>query len=49
MSTTPRKHHARVFWALQLGGWTAVTKDFFDPEQGALVAVEQKKGVPTKK
>ncbi len=23
MSTTPRHHHARVFWALQLGGWTA--------------------------
>ena len=23
MPTTPRQHHARVFWALQLGGWTA--------------------------
>ena len=23
MSTTSRHHHARVFWALQLGGWTA--------------------------
>ena len=23
MPTTPRQNHARVFWALQLGGWTA--------------------------
>jgi two-component system, LytTR family, sensor kinase len=23
MPTTPRQHRARVFWALQLGGWTA--------------------------
>jgi sulfate/thiosulfate-binding protein len=38
-----------LFTIGQVGGWTAVTKDFFDPEKGALVTVEQKKGVPTKK
>ncbi len=38
-----------LFTIDQLGGWTAVTKEFFDPTSGALVSVEQKKGVPTKK
>lgn len=33
----------------QLGGWTSVTKEFFDPDKGALVSVEQQKGVPVKK
>jgi sulfate/thiosulfate-binding protein len=38
-----------LFTIDQVGGWTAVTKEFFDPTSGALVSVEQKKGVPTKK
>jgi sulfate transport system substrate-binding protein len=40
---------AGLFTIDQLGGWTQVTKDFFDPTAGALVGIEQKKGVPTKK
>jgi sulfate transport system substrate-binding protein len=40
---------AGLFTIDQLGGWTSVTSDFFDPTKGALVGVEQKKGVPTKK
>jgi sulfate transport system substrate-binding protein len=40
---------AGLFTIDQLGGWTAVTNEFFDATKGALVAVEQSKGVPTKK
>jgi sulfate/thiosulfate-binding protein len=40
---------AGLFTIDQLGGWTKVTNDFFDPTKGALVSVEQSKGVPTKK
>ena len=38
-----------LFTITDLGGWTAVTSKFFDPEKGVLVEVEQKLGVPTKK
>ncbi|HSP37490.1 MAG TPA: sulfate ABC transporter substrate-binding protein [Frankiaceae bacterium] len=40
---------AGLFTIDQLGGWSKVTTDFFDPTSGALVTVEQKNGVPTKK
>jgi sulfate transport system substrate-binding protein len=40
---------AGLFTIDQLGGWSKVSTDFFDPTKGALVAVEQKKGVPTQK
>jgi sulfate/thiosulfate-binding protein len=40
---------AGLFTITDLGGWTAVTSKFFDPEKGVLVEVEQKLGVPTKK
>jgi sulfate/thiosulfate-binding protein len=40
---------AGLFTIVDLGGWTAVTSKFFDPEKGVLVEVEQKLGVPTKK
>jgi sulfate/thiosulfate transport system substrate-binding protein len=33
----------------KLGGWSTVTDQFFDPDKGYLVAIEQKKGVPTAK
>jgi sulfate/thiosulfate-binding protein len=33
----------------KLGGWSAVTDEFFDPDKGYLVDIEQKKGVPTEK
>jgi sulfate transport system substrate-binding protein len=40
---------AGLFTIDQLGGWSKVSTDFFDPTKGALVTVEQKKGVPTQK
>jgi sulfate/thiosulfate transport system substrate-binding protein len=33
----------------KLGGWSTVTDEFFDPDKGYLVDIEQKKGVPTAK
>jgi sulfate transport system substrate-binding protein len=33
----------------KLGGWAAVTDEFFDPDKGYLVHIEQAKGVPTAK
>jgi sulfate/thiosulfate-binding protein len=33
----------------KLGGWTQVTDEFFDPDEGYLVDIEQQKGVPTAK
>jgi sulfate/thiosulfate-binding protein len=33
----------------KLGGWSTVTDQFFDPDKGYLVDIEQKKGVPTVK
>ena len=33
----------------KLGGWSTVTDEFFDPDKGYLVDIEQKKGVPTEK
>jgi sulfate/thiosulfate-binding protein len=33
----------------KLGGWSTVTDEFFDPDKGYLVDVEQNKGVPTEK
>ena len=33
----------------KLGGWSKVTDEFFDPDKGYLVDIEQKKGVPTEK
>jgi sulfate/thiosulfate-binding protein len=38
-----------LFKITDLGGWTAVTTKFFDPEKGLLVDVENKLGVPTSK
>ena len=40
---------AGLFTIDQLGGWSKVSTDFFDPTKGTLVSVEQKKGVPTQK
>jgi sulfate/thiosulfate-binding protein len=33
----------------KLGGWPKVTDEFFDPDKGYLVSIEQEKGVPTEK
>jgi sulfate/thiosulfate transport system substrate-binding protein len=33
----------------KLGGWSKVTDEFFDPDKGYLVDIEQRKGVPTEK
>jgi sulfate transport system substrate-binding protein len=33
----------------KLGGWSTVNDEFFDPDKGYLVEIEQKKGVPTDK
>jgi sulfate/thiosulfate-binding protein len=38
-----------LFTIKDLGGWTAVNKEFFDPEAGALAAIERKLGVKTAK
>jgi sulfate/thiosulfate transport system substrate-binding protein len=38
---------ARLFTIADLGGWTAVTKDFFDAKTGSVTAIEQRLGVPT--
>jgi sulfate/thiosulfate transport system substrate-binding protein len=38
-----------LFTIKELGGWTAVNKEFFDPETGALAAIERKLGVKTSK
>jgi sulfate transport system substrate-binding protein len=38
-----------LFTIKDLGGWTAANKEFFDPEAGALAAIERKLGVKTSK
>jgi sulfate transport system substrate-binding protein len=38
-----------LFTIADLGGWTDLTKRFFDPETGVLLDVEKELGVPTKK
>jgi sulfate/thiosulfate transport system substrate-binding protein len=38
---------ATLFTIADLGGWTAVTKDFFDPTTGSVTAIEQSNGVST--
>jgi sulfate/thiosulfate-binding protein len=39
----------KLFTINDIGGWTKVNTDFFDPKKGALVAIEQKLGVATEK
>jgi sulfate transport system substrate-binding protein len=43
--TTPKG----LFTIADLGGWTEVTKRFFDPASGVLVSIENQLGVPTQK
>ena len=38
-----------LFTIADLGGWADVTKKFFDPQNGLLVDIERKLGVPTSK
>ena len=38
-----------LFQITKFGGWTAVTKKFFDPDTGVLASIEKGLGVPTKK
>jgi sulfate transport system substrate-binding protein len=38
-----------LFTIADLGGWTAVTKKFFDPDTGVVAAIEKGKGVSTSK
>jgi sulfate transport system substrate-binding protein len=38
-----------LFTIADLGGWTTLTKRFFDPETGVLLDIEKQLGVPTKK
>jgi sulfate/thiosulfate transport system substrate-binding protein len=38
-----------LFTIESLGGWTAVTKQFFDPESGSVTKIEQSLGVSTAK
>jgi sulfate/thiosulfate transport system substrate-binding protein len=38
---------AGLFTIGDLGGWSAVTKDFFDPSNGVVAAIEQANGVAT--
>jgi sulfate/thiosulfate transport system substrate-binding protein len=40
---------SKLYTIADLGGWDSVTTKFFDPEKGALVSIEQKKGVAVKK
>jgi sulfate transport system substrate-binding protein len=40
---------AQLFTIETLGGWKAVTKQFFDPEQGSVTKIEQSLGVSTAK
>ena len=40
---------ANLFTIKDLGGWSDVTTKFFDPDKGALVAVERSLGVSVKK
>ena len=42
------KDPASLYTIEDLGGWTSVTRKFFDPQTGALVDVEKKLGVATK-
>jgi sulfate transport system substrate-binding protein len=36
-----------LFTIADLGGWTQVTKDFFDPNNGIVAKIEQANGVAT--
>lgn len=36
-----------LFTIADLGGWTSVTKEFFDPNSGIVTGIEQKNGVAT--
>jgi sulfate transport system substrate-binding protein len=38
-----------LFTIKDLGGWTAVTKEFFDPQAGVVTGIEKKLGVTTVK
>jgi sulfate transport system substrate-binding protein len=38
-----------LFTITDLGGWTAVTTDFFDPTKGSVAKIEQSNGVSTSK
>jgi sulfate/thiosulfate-binding protein len=38
-----------LFTIKDLGGWTSVTADFFDPDKGIVTAIEKGNGVPTSK
>jgi sulfate/thiosulfate transport system substrate-binding protein len=40
---------ADVYTISDFGGWSAVTTKFFDPQKGALVAIEKAKGVSVQK
>ncbi|MFL6101642.1 MAG: sulfate ABC transporter substrate-binding protein [Actinomycetales bacterium] len=40
---------SKLYTIADLGGWDSATTKFFDPEKGALVSIEQKKGVAVKK
>ena len=36
-----------LFTIKDLGGWSSVSKEFFDPKTGSVAAIEQKLGVST--
>ena len=38
---------SQLFTINDLGGWTSVDKDFFDPSAGVMAGIEQKLGVAT--
>ncbi len=38
-----------LFTVADLGGWSSVSKKFFDPDTGIMAAVERRLGVATKK
>ncbi len=48
VSTSKFKTPAALFTIDDLGGWTDVTKKFFDPDSGIVTAIEASNGVSTK-
>jgi sulfate transport system substrate-binding protein len=46
---TPFPQPSGLFTITKFGGWTVVTKKFFDPDTGLLASIENGLGVPTKK
>src|SRR3954451_15426723 len=47
-ATLPFPQPSGLFQITKFGGWTAVTKKFFDPDTGVLAGIEKGLGVPTK-